>query len=75
MVHPIYNMFQLGWVATTKQVKRGPMSYGDPIEVVVHSTCGVQWEDPIDEALNGISRVSLGSKKSPTGPTERTPKP
>ena len=35
-------------------------SYGDPIEVVVHSTCGVQWEDPIDAALNGISRVCLG---------------
>ena len=41
-------------------MKRGPISYGDPIEVVVHSTCGVQWEDPIDAALNGISRVSLG---------------
>eukprot|EP00434_Breviolum_minutum_P025903 symbB.v1.2.022904.t1/scaffold2053.1/size90990/4 len=38
-------------------VKRGPISYGDPIEVVVHSTCEVQWEDPIDAALNGISRV------------------
>ena len=41
-------------------MKRGPISYGDPIEVVVHSTCGVQWEDPIEAALNGISRVSLG---------------
>ena len=62
MVHAILtNIFQLGWFnSTTKQVKRGPMSYGDPIEVVVHSTSGVQWEDPIDAALNGISRVSLG---------------
>ncbi len=42
-----------------QNVKRG-ISYGDPIEVVVHSTCGVQWQDPIDAALNGISRWNLG---------------
>ena len=42
-----------------QNVKRG-ISYGDPIEVVVHSTCGVQWQDPIDAALNGISRLNLG---------------
>lgn len=43
-----------------QNLKRKGISYGDPIEVVVHSTCGVQWEDPIDAALNGISRVCLG---------------
>lgn len=37
-----------------QNIKRGPVAHGDPMQLVVHSTCGAEWQGPT-EALKAVS--------------------
>eukprot|EP00435_Cladocopium_sp_Y103_P019742 s2707_g4.t2 len=37
-----------------QNIKRGPVAHGDPMQLVIHSTCGAEWQGPT-EALKAVS--------------------
>ena len=39
-----------------QNIKRGPVAHGDPMQLVVHSTCGAEWQGPV-EAMKAVSGV------------------